>query len=77
MEHMPAVLDWPDDGRMTYHGICYKIQNHTEDPFPFVIRHQPGLSKTALLLQVDLMKILDREEAMAVSGQMAPKRYIL
>jgi hypothetical protein len=74
---MPVVADWPEDGRMDYLGVRYKIKNRTEDPFPYVLRHHPGLSKTALLLQIDLCKKLDRKEATSVPGRMTPKRYIV
>ena len=76
IEYMPAVEDWPEDGRMDYHGERYKIKNQTEDPFPYVLRHQPGLSKTALLLQIDLCRQLDRTESEIVPGRMTPKRYV-
>jgi hypothetical protein len=75
MENMPCVMDWPADGRMAWRGARYKIKNRTEDPFPYVLRHQPGLSKTALLLQIALCKQLDRDESKAVPGRMTPKRY--
>jgi hypothetical protein len=77
MENMPCVMDSPADGRMDYEGARYKIKNRTEDPFPYELRHQPGLSKMALLLQIALGKQLDQEESKAVPGRMAPKRYIL
>jgi hypothetical protein len=77
MENMPEVKDWPDSGKMDYKGSRYKIKNRTADPFPYVIRHQPGLSKTALLLQLDLIQALDKEESTTVPGRMAPKRYPL
>jgi hypothetical protein len=77
MENMPEVMGWPTDGRMDYEGARYKIKNRTADPFPFVIRHQPGLSKTALLLQMDLVKVLDKQERASVPGRMAPKQYVV
>jgi hypothetical protein len=77
MANMPEVKGWPDDGRMDYEGARYKIKNRTADPYPFVIRHQPDLSKTALLLQIDLLKVLDRRDTASVPGRMAPKRYVV
>jgi hypothetical protein len=76
MDLMPEVLGWPDDGRMEYKGARYKIKNSTADPYPFVVRHQPWLSKTALLLQLDLLLLLDKAEAQSVPGRMAPKQYV-
>ena len=77
MENMPEVCDWPADGRMTHNGIHYKIKNRTSDAFPFVIRHQPGLSRTALMIQLSLAKHLDKADSVAVPGRIAPKRYHL
>jgi hypothetical protein len=77
MARMPEVKDWPNDGRMDYEGTRYKIQNRTADPFPFVIRHQPDLSTTTLVLQMDLIKMLDKRDAVSVPGRMAPKQYVV
>jgi hypothetical protein len=76
MVNMPEVQGWPDDGKMDYKGVRYKIKNRTADPYPFVVRYQPWLSKTALLLQLDLLQILDKEESQSVPGRMAPKQYV-
>jgi hypothetical protein len=72
---MPEVRDWPEDGRMTYDGEHQKIKNCTKDPNPYVIRHQLGLSATALRLQLDLIRMLDESESKLVPGRMVPKRY--
>ena len=74
---MPALHDWPVDGQMTYNGARYKLKNRTREAFPYVVRHQSGLSMTALLLQLDLLKHLDRSESAAVPGRIAPKGYIV
>jgi hypothetical protein len=73
---MPEVSDWPEDGRMTYNGGHHKIKNCTEDPNPYVIRHQDGLSATALRLQLDLIRMLDESESKLVPGRMVPKGYV-
>ncbi len=76
MKLMPEVRDWPEDGRMTYDGEHHKIKNCTKDPHPYVVRHQPGLSATALRLQLDLMVMLDESESKLVTGRMVPKGYV-
>jgi hypothetical protein len=76
MKLMPEVRDWPEDGRMTCDGKHHKIKNCTKDPHPYVVRHQPGLSATALRLQLDLMVMLDGLESSLVPGRMVPKGYV-
>jgi hypothetical protein len=74
MNNMPIVETWPANGQLTYEGADYALKNDTTDPWPFVIRHKPCLSRTALKLQLDLMDILDDEEQVSVPGRMTPKR---
>jgi hypothetical protein len=74
MKNMPSVETWPANGQLTYEGASCALINDTTDPWPFVIRHQPWLSPTALTLQLDLMYILDKEEQQSVPGRMTPKR---
>jgi hypothetical protein len=74
MKHMPIISTWPANGQLPYDGANYAVKNDTTDPCPFVVRHNPSLSRTALLLQVNLMRILDDSERESVPGRMTPKR---